>query len=46
MGRGGTGLGLSIVHTVVTQGLRGQVVLDSTWSPGARFVVTIPKNVT
>lgn len=44
MGRGGTGLGLSIVHSVVTQGLGGQVRVEYGETGGSRFVVCFPKH--
>jgi signal transduction histidine kinase len=43
MGRGGTGLGLSIVHSVVTQGLGGQIRVEYGATGGSRFVVCFPK---
>jgi two-component system, NtrC family, sensor kinase len=43
MGRGGTGLGLSIVHSVVTQGLGGQIRVEHGQTGGSRFVVCFPK---
>ncbi len=43
MGRGGTGLGLSIVHSVVTQGLGGNIRVDYSADRGTCFVMTLPK---
>jgi len=37
----GTGLGLYVSHRIV-QGLGGNLVLDTTYTSGARFVVTLP----
>lgn len=37
----GTGIGLTIARSVVRR-LGGDIVLDTTYSPGARFVMTLP----
>lgn len=40
-GRPGTGLGLPIARRIV-QASDGDIVLDQSYSPGARFVITLP----
>ncbi len=40
--RNGTGLGLSIVKSVA-EAHGGRLYLDETWSPGARFVLVLPR---
>jgi signal transduction histidine kinase len=42
-GAGGSGLGLSIVHSLVSQGLGGNVSLESSSGAGSKFVISIPK---
>jgi signal transduction histidine kinase len=39
----GTGIGLSIARSLA-RGLRGDVMLDTTYTAGARFVLTLPIN--
>jgi signal transduction histidine kinase len=40
---GGTGLGLHIVYNLVTQQLRGRLVLDSKLGQGTTFRMTLPR---
>lgn len=40
----GTGLGLTVARSI-SRRLGGEVVLDTSYSPGARFVFSLPKNV-
>lgn len=42
---GGTGLGLNITYNLVTQHLGGIIQLDTTFTQGARFAITIPCSV-
>ncbi|MCG8632538.1 MAG: response regulator [Desulfobacterales bacterium] len=42
-GKGGTGLGMSIVFNLVTQTLKGKVVLDSEPGKGVAFTMTLPE---
>ena len=39
----GTGIGLSIARSLA-RGLRGDIILDTTYTAGARFVLTLPIN--
>ncbi len=39
---GGTGLGLNIVYNIVSQKLKGSIVLESTPNEGVRFILNIP----
>jgi signal transduction histidine kinase len=41
-GRGGSGLGLFIVHNLVTEGLGGQVTLETNPGQGAMFTLDFP----
>lgn len=43
-GSGGTGLGMNIVYNLITQTLKGAVVLDTSPGNGVFFVITIPKD--
>lgn len=43
-GSGGTGLGMNIVYNLITQTLKGAVVLDTAPGNGVFFVITIPKD--
>lgn len=42
-GKGGTGLGMSIVFNLVTQTLKGKVVLDSSLGSGVTVTMTFPE---
>ncbi|CAA7611786.1 sensor histidine kinase [Magnetospirillum sp. UT-4] len=44
-GSGGTGLGLHIVYNLVTGPMGGHVALEPGPGPGARFVMTFPRNL-
>lgn len=44
--KGGTGLGLNITYNLVTQHLGGSIRLDTDYHKGARFIMTIPKDLT
>jgi len=39
---GGTGLGLNIVYNLITQKLKGTLVLDTNKNKGTKFIITIP----
>ena len=43
-GGGGTGLGMNIAYNLITQTLKGAVVLDTAPGTGVFFVITIPKD--
>lgn len=43
--KGGTGLGLAIVHNIVTEALKGSIVVESELDKGTKFVVTFPQIV-
>jgi signal transduction histidine kinase len=43
---GGTGLGLNITYNLITQKLAGNIHLDTEYKDGARFVITVPLNIT
>lgn len=43
-GTGGTGLGMNIVYNLITQTLKGAIVLDSSPGNGVFFVITLPKD--
>ena len=42
---GGTGLGLNITYNLVTQHLEGTIKLDIDYTNGARFVISMPKEL-
>jgi signal transduction histidine kinase len=44
-GRGGSGVGLNIVYTLVTQTLKGDILLDSHFKNGTKFVIRLPLDV-
>ncbi|BEP27976.1 cache domain-containing protein [Helicovermis profundi] len=41
-GNGGSGLGLNIVYSIVTQQLKGTIVVESKKSIGTKFIVRVP----
>lgn len=43
-GSGGTGLGMNIVYNLVTQTLKGSIVLETSPGQGAVFLLTLPKD--
>jgi len=43
--KGGTGLGLNITYNLVTQHLKGTIKLDTEYTKGARFIITLPKEL-
>jgi len=43
--QGGTGLGLNITYNLVTQNLQGTIKLDTDYKDGARFIISIPKEM-
>ncbi|GAB1410920.1 hypothetical protein MASR1M90_20740 [Desulfovibrionales bacterium] len=43
-GTSGTGLGMNIVYNLITQTLKGSVILDSSPGNGVFFVITLPKD--
>ena len=43
-GSGGTGLGMNIVYNLVTQTLKGSIILETSPGQGAVFVLTLPRD--
>lgn len=43
-GSGGTGLGMNIVYNLVTQTLKGAILLETSPGQGAVFLLTLPKD--
>jgi signal transduction histidine kinase len=43
-GSGGTGLGMNIVYNLVTQTLKGSILLETSPGQGAVFLLTLPKD--
>ena len=43
-GSGGTGLGMNIVYNLVTQTLKGTILLETSPGQGAAFLLTLPKD--
>lgn len=43
-GSGGTGLGMNIVYNLVTQTLRGSILLETSPGQGAIFILTLPRD--
>jgi signal transduction histidine kinase len=43
-GSGGTGLGMNIVYNLVTQTLKGSILLETSPGHGAVFLLTLPKD--
>jgi signal transduction histidine kinase len=43
-GSGGTGLGMNIVYNLVTQTLKGSILLETSRGQGAVFLLTLPKD--
>ncbi len=43
-GSGGTGLGMNIVYNLVTQTLKGSILLETSPGQGAMFILTLPKD--
>ena len=43
-GSGGTGLGMNIVYNLVTQTLKGSILLESAPGQGAVFLLTLPRD--
>ena len=43
-GSGGTGLGMNIVYNLVTQTLRGSILLETSPGQGVVFMLTLPKD--
>jgi signal transduction histidine kinase len=43
-GSGGTGLGMNIVYNLVTQTLKGSILLETSPGHGAMFLLTLPKD--
>jgi len=43
-GSGGTGLGMNIVFNLVTQTLKGSILLETSPGQGAVFMLTLPKD--
>ncbi|WP_028577837.1 sensor histidine kinase [Desulfomicrobium escambiense] len=43
-GSGGTGLGMNIVYNLVTQTLKGSILLETSPGQGATFLLTLPKD--
>ena len=43
-GSGGTGLGMNIVYNLVTQTLKGSILLETSPGHGAAFLLTLPKD--
>lgn len=43
-GSGGTGLGMNIVYNLVTQTLRGSIMLETSPGQGAVFMLTLPRD--
>ena len=43
-GSGGTGLGMNIVYNLVTQTLKGSIILETSPGQGAIFVLTLPRD--
>ena len=43
-GSGGTGLGMNIVYNLVTQTLKGSILLETSPGQGAIFILTLPKD--
>jgi signal transduction histidine kinase len=43
-GSGGTGLGMNIVYNLVTQTLKGSILLETSPGQGAMFMLTLPKD--
>jgi signal transduction histidine kinase len=43
-GSGGTGLGMNIVYNLVTQTLKGSIMLETSPGKGAVFVLTLPSD--
>ena len=43
-GSGGTGLGMNIVYNLVTQTLKGSIMLESSPGQGAVFFLTLPRD--
>lgn len=44
--KGGTGLGLNITYNIVTQTLGGSIKLDTEYTQGARFIITLDPDLT
>jgi len=42
---GGSGLGLHIVHNIVTQSLKGTLIMDSDVGQGTTFSIRLPKKL-
>ena len=40
-GQGASGLGMHLVYNLVTQALAGEIVLDTEYQQGARFIITL-----
>ena len=40
-GQGASGLGMHLVYNLVTQALAGEIVLDTEYQSGARFIITL-----
>ncbi len=43
-GSGGTGLGMNIVYNLVTQTLKGSILLETSPGQGAIFILTLPRD--
>jgi len=43
--KGGTGLGMAIVYSLVTEGLKGQITVDSELGQGTTVRITLPQSV-
>ena len=43
-GAGGTGLGMNIVYNLVTQTLKGSILLETSPGQGAAFLLTLPRD--
>jgi signal transduction histidine kinase len=43
-GSGGTGLGMNIVYNLVTQTLKGSILLETAPGQGAVFLLTLPRD--
>lgn len=44
-GQGGSGLGMHLVYNLVSVALKGRIVLDEQYHPGARFIICFPQGV-
>jgi signal transduction histidine kinase len=42
---GGTGLGMNIVYNIINQKLQGSILIESAEGQGARFIITLPKEL-